>query len=161
MERFFLLDRVKQIKEHFAVKGEATVSDYFLKKCMAFAHVNLTGEILEKYTKLFDKLTLTLPVPDIVVYLERDTKELLELIKTKRNRKNESTITAEYLDALHENYLKQFKKLPDQRIVIINVTGMDFVNNEDDYKRILSVIDRDYPLGITYIENNYVKKLAA
>ena len=116
--------------------------------------------MFKQYAELFNELTPNLTDPDITFFFQRDIDELF-MFKERRNRPNEEYITREYLTNIHLNYLEDFKKHPGKKIVIVDVTGMDFVNNESDYRKVLSIMDRDYEPKITTIENDVVKSLAA
>ncbi|MEJ5268543.1 MAG: deoxynucleoside kinase, partial [Bacteroidales bacterium] len=64
---------------------------------------------------------------------------LLENIK-KRGRSYEQNINADYLKKIEESYFKFFNQEPDLNFLIIETDHIDFVNNEDDYKKIVDCI---------------------
>ena len=57
-------------------------------------------------------------------------------------------IKESYLADVQKGYFRYMKQQSEQRILIIDVNNIDFVNNETHYKTIVSLLDRDYPPGI-------------
>ena len=76
--------------------------------------------------------------PGLYVYLHQDTGRLLENIK-QRGRSYEQGITPEYLDKIHEGYLAHIKNQPN--VLVLDVTGRDFVHNQQDYLWVLEQIN--------------------
>ena len=108
-----------------------------------------------------DILEESLPKPDLLVYLHREVWDLLPKINGEdgRNRANEANITSEYLSDIEMAYFKYCERMRNQPILIIDITGMNFVKDEDHYKKILHVIDQDYPPGVTYIKDQSMLEL--
>ena len=63
-----------------------------------------------------------------MIYLEASCDVLLDRIET-RNNEYESTITADYLQALVEAYNKYFFYYNDTPLLVVNTSEIDFVNN--------------------------------
>ena len=82
-----------------------------------------------------------LPKPDIYVYLYQSTGRLLENIK-ERGRKYEQSIESEYLEKINEGYLDFIKSQHSDNIKIIDITELDFIKNRKDYLSILKEIIR-------------------
>lgn len=80
-----------------------------------------------------------LPKPDMYVYLYQNTERLLENIK-KRGRKYEQSIQASYLQKLNESYLEFIKNQNSENTKIIDISEMDFLRNRADYLKILKEI---------------------
>ena len=156
LELSFLADRFQQLKTHFnqgpGAAVPATVSDYLFNKCIIFAGINLTGDEAQLYQRLFDIADILLPKPDLLVYLHRSTHNLEHFIK-KRGRSYEQNIKKEYLENIHEGYMGHFKQLSDQRILVLDVTSIDFVKNENDYQKIVSLFEQDYSPGMHFISS--------
>jgi deoxyadenosine/deoxycytidine kinase len=88
-----------------------------------------------------------LPKPDLLVYLYVDVPRLQQNIR-KRGRNYEQEIKDSYLENIQNGYFDHIKKLNGLRILIIDTNNIDFVNNKEDYRSVLSLIDRDYSKGI-------------
>ncbi|MDA9564049.1 deoxynucleoside kinase, partial [Flavobacteriales bacterium] len=99
---------------------------------------------------LFTIIESALPSPDLIVYLYLDASQLLRNIE-KRGRDFEQTIEKEYLETIHAGYFEYFKQVKDKRVLIIDTSNLDFVNNQNDYHRIKEVISKKHELGITRI----------
>jgi deoxyadenosine/deoxycytidine kinase len=64
---------------------------------------------------------------------------LLQNIK-KRGRSYEQEIQVNYLDKINSGYLDYIKSQTELNILIIDVSGRDFVKNQEDYLYILDEI---------------------
>ena len=99
LEMSFLADRYQQLLEditQFDLFKDFVIADYDVFKSLIFAKVTLQQEEFNLYKKLFHLMHKELPKPDVYVYLYQSTDRLLENIK-KRGRKYEQSIEAEYL----------------------------------------------------------------
>ena len=80
-----------------------------------------------------------LPKPDVYIYLYQNTERLLENIK-KRGRSYENSIQADYLQKINDGYLEFIKNQHNDSIKIIDISGLDFVENRADYLLLLDQI---------------------
>jgi deoxyadenosine/deoxycytidine kinase len=80
-----------------------------------------------------------LPNPDLYIYLYQNTERLLENIK-KRGRDFEQEIEASYLQKINEGYIEFIRSQASDKIKIIDISNLDFVNNREDYLSILKEI---------------------
>ncbi len=151
VELSFLADRHQQLKKEVLkdVFKNNVIADYFFLKSMVFASGNLNTEEMELYTNLFTIINESLPKPDLFVYLHQNVENLLINIK-KRGRSYEQTIQADYLQKVENNYFDFFKKTNDLRIVIIDISHLDFSNRGENYQHLIKVINKPYDIGITY-----------
>ena len=142
LEMSFLADRYHQLSDgiaQFDLFKNFIVSDYFIFKSLIFAQVTLPKEEYNLYRKMFDILYKEISKPDIYIYLYQNTKRLLENIKN-RGRAYEQNIQPEYLDKIHEGYLNFIKTRVHLKTLIIDISDLDFVNNNDDYKFVINQI---------------------
>ncbi len=137
LELFFMAERYKQLKEVMVqeIFFPFTVSDYFFIKSRLFAQNNLSKD------------DSSLPKPDLLVYLHTDIKSLQKNIK-KRDRSYEQDITDDYLKKIQEKYLDFFKKQMDFPVLIIDVTNVDFIQNDEKYQKIIAAIKQPYSFGV-------------
>lgn len=143
LELSFLSERFAQLKNILATKDlfkEIVVADYFIHKCLIFSKANLKGDEYDLFAKMYSIIEQSLPKPDLLIYLHVETDQLLRNIK-KRGREYEQNIKAEYLEEVKESYFNFIKQHPDLNILTIDVTGMDFVNNVNDYQNIVSIVE--------------------
>ena len=102
---FFLFQRVKQIQElkQGDIFSSKKVSDFLLDKDKLFAKATLSKEELKLYEQIYEYLSLDLPTPDLVVYLQAETKTLYERVM-HRGIEMEKSISYDYLELLNETY---------------------------------------------------------
>ncbi len=139
LEMSFLADRYQQLLEditQFDLFKECVVADYDAYKSLIFAKVTLAEEEFNLYKKLFNLMHKELAKPDVYVYLYQNTDRLIENIQ-KRGRKYEKGIPPEYLNKINAGYLEYIKTQPQEKVKIIDVSGMDFVKNRKDYLFVL------------------------
>ena len=142
LEMSFLADRYQQISDdlsQFDLFKDFIVSDYDIFKSLIFAKVTLQEEEFKLYRKLFDIMYKEIPKPDLYVYLYQNTERLLQNIK-KRGRSYEQNIPSSYLEKINQGYLDFIKTQPNLNVCIIDVSKMDFVKNDSDYKNIIDEI---------------------
>jgi deoxyadenosine/deoxycytidine kinase len=151
LELSLLLERHHQLIEQVSLQQlhqSACVSDYYYIKSLLFSRINLPEAQHLLFKKVFELITVNLPMPDLIVYLNRPVAVLRSAI-VKRGRAFEQQITAAYLASIQQTYTTYFKSIKDKRILILNIGELDFEKNKDDYKKISSLINKPYPLGIT------------
>ncbi|WP_034259529.1 2-amino-4-hydroxy-6-hydroxymethyldihydropteridine diphosphokinase [Altibacter lentus] len=142
LEMSFLADRYQQLLEDIKqidLFQDCVVADYDAYKSLIFAKVTLQEEEFELYKKLFHLMHKELPKPDVYVYLYQNTERLLENIK-KRGRRYEQSIEASYLQKINEGYLDFIKTQHNDTIKIIDISNLDFIKNRKDYLTILKSI---------------------
>ncbi|WP_258455120.1 2-amino-4-hydroxy-6-hydroxymethyldihydropteridine diphosphokinase [Aequorivita sp. CIP111184] len=142
LEMSFLADRYQQLVDditQFDLFKESVIADYDVNKSLIFASITLPEEEYSLYKKLFYVMHKELPKPDVYIYLYQNTERLLENIK-KRGRKYEQSIQVEYLQKLNTGYLEFIKNQHSDNIKIIDISEMDFLKNRADYLEILKKI---------------------
>jgi len=135
---FFLFQRVKQIQElkqddiFFPVR----ISDFLLDKDQLFAKATLSDQELDLYKQIYNYLSLDLPTPDLVIYLQAESKTLFERVLL-RGIDMEKNITLKYLDILNESYKEFFLQYERSPVLIVNSDLLDLANNKNDYNLLL------------------------
>jgi deoxyguanosine kinase len=154
LELSFLADRYRQLKEELVSQDlfkSFTVADYYFMKSLVFAASTLSGDEYNLYRQIFYIIYGSLPKPDIYVYLHLNPDKLLLNIE-KRGRNYERSISWEYLKKIEESYFSFFRQNPENRYLIIDINEIDFVENNDNYTRIVSTIfDGEYPVGVSRV----------
>jgi deoxyguanosine kinase len=142
LELSFLADRYHQLKEELTTPDlfhPLTVADYYFMKSLIFSRQTLSDDEYNLYKQLFEIIHKSLPKPDLFVYLSMSTDRLLEQIK-QRGRAYEQNISAAYLEKIHGSYLEFIKQQPSLPTLIIDANNINFLNNEEDYKKITEAI---------------------
>ena len=154
LELSFLASRYKQLKEELAPQDlfkSFTVADYYFMKSLVFASSTLQGEEYNLYRTIFYIIYGSLPKPDIFVYLHLSAERLLNNIK-KRGRDYEKSITMEYLQKIQESYFTFFRQNPENKYLVIDINGIDFVANENHYRKIIDTIfGREHSTGLNMV----------
>ena len=135
---FFLFQRVKQIQElkQEDIFTQNRVSDFLLDKDRLFAKATLSAEELKLYEQIYTYLAIDLPTPDLVIYLQAETKTLYERVM-HRGIEMEKTISFEYLELLNETYKEFFFEFDRSPVLIVNSDYLDFQFNKSDYNLLL------------------------
>jgi deoxyguanosine kinase len=142
LEMSFLAERYQQINDDLSqldLFSRFVVSDYFVFKSLIFSKVTLSEDEFSLYRKLFDILYKDTPKPDLYVYLHQSIDQL-KLNIENRGREYESSIQADYLQSINDSYLEYLRTQQSFPVKIIDLTGIDFVNNRQDYLKILKEI---------------------
>ena len=150
VELFFMTERHKQLQSAFAEADLFTplsISDYFFLKTQLFAKNNLNNEEFRLFYRLFEVLNSTFPKPDLLIYLHRSVEDLMSNIK-KRGRTYETDISAEYLLNIQNVYFEYFRTETSLPIVIVDVEGVDFINNRYFYEALVEVMGQEFPKGV-------------
>lgn len=153
LELFFMAERYKQLKDFVAIPDlfqQKTVSDYLFTKSLIFANITLKEDENALFRRLFNIINAQLPQPELIVYLHNTIPNLLYNISI-RGRSYEQNIKSEYLELLQAAYLQYFKSINNSRILIVDASKIDFVNNNKDYEKIKNLFLQSYSKGIHYI----------
>lgn len=151
LELSFLSERYHQIKTelgHPDLFRQSVISDYFLAKSFIFSKYNLKDDEMKLFEKLFSIINLQAPTPDLYVYLHLPVEKLLENIML-RGRHYEKNIRLEYLKEVQEGYFGFFKSQRNMKILVLDTSQLDFVNNKSDFMQLKNVIlEADYEVGL-------------
>ena len=142
LELSFLADRYRQLKEELVEQDlfrYFTVADYYFMKSLVFSSKTLEKDEFNLYRQIFYIIYGSLPKPDLFVYLHVPPERLLRNI-AMRGRDYEKTITAEYLSGIQESYFTFFRQNPENRYLVLDVSNIDFVINDEDYRKVTEVI---------------------
>lgn len=154
LELSFLSERFSQLKKEVNQEdlfAPQIVSDYIISKCQIFAKNNLPEDEYQLFLKMYEIVESSVSRPDLMIYLYQDVEQLLFNIR-KRGRDYEQKIEASYLENIQRQYMEFIRQHEEQRIVVIDTSGLDFVQNEEDYQWIKEKILKEYPLGLTRIQ---------
>jgi deoxyadenosine/deoxycytidine kinase len=154
VELFFMTERHKQLQEELQQTNlfdGTIIADYFFLKTLLFAKNNLSDEEYRLFQRLFHILNAQFPRPGLLVYLHRPVNYLQENIR-KRARSFETDISAAYLQQIQQAYLDFFRSDLVQPTLIIQMKGHDFIETPGFYAKIVDLLKKDYPAGVTYVE---------
>jgi deoxyguanosine kinase len=154
LELSFLASRYKQLNEELVPQDlfkTFTVADYYFMKSLVFASSTLTGDEYYLYRQIFYIIYGSLPKPDLFVYLHLNPDRLLQNIR-KRGRKYEESISREYLQKIQDSYFTFFRQNEGIKYLIIDINAIDFVADDKQYAKIIETIFyNDYTVGLNNV----------
>lgn len=151
LELSFLAGRYRQLKEEISATDlfkTFTIADYYFVKSLVFARSTLQEDEFNLYRQLFQIIYQQLPLPNLYVFLHAKPERLLKNIAS-RGRDYEQEISADYLIQIQKSYFDYFKTEDRFPIVVIETTDIDFVDNPQDYNRLVKeILEKTYAKGL-------------
>jgi deoxyadenosine/deoxycytidine kinase len=147
---FFLLSRHRQLQElaHRDLFHQITLCDYIFPKDKIFAYLNLDDSELLIYDKLYAMLEEQVVKPDMVIYLQAETRTLVERIRG-RDRDYEKEISEAYINEVNKAYNYFFFHYNQTPLLVIDTTSIDFVHHEEHLDELIEQI-RKMDRGVQY-----------
>lgn len=136
----FLISRYEQLRTIPPVRARPVISDYTQAKDPIFARVLLHDREVELYKRLTVGLDVSVPRPDLTVYVDASNEILLDRIR-QRNRPYEASIDGQYLDALREGYARHHDSIGKLQVLSIDTSSFDLCSEsqlDSLYKKILT-----------------------
>ena len=146
LQVYFLKSRFQQLLA-FQKSNKTIVQDRTIyEDAFIFApNLNAMGLMNQRdfknYRELFDLMESLIEGPDLLIYLRSSIPNLVNKIH-KRGREYENSISIEYLSRLNERYEAWISTYDKNKLVIIDVDDLDFVENKEDFKTVLAEIDK-------------------
>ncbi len=110
--------------------SQGVISDYIFAKDRIFATVTLSDEELALYDQVANLVSVDIPKPDLVIYLQSDPKVIMSRIRN-RNRPMERGLKTDYLQKIIAAYDQFFFHYQETPLLIVQTDRMNFVDNED------------------------------
>ena len=134
---YSLMERQKRIREVLA--GDApgpVISDFLMEKDRIFANLNLDDNELKLYERFYEALTVDMPQPDLVIYLQAKPEVLRTRIAKKRAHE-EREIAIEYVEEVARAYEHFFFRYEGADLLVIDTSEIDFVERSEDLQQLL------------------------
>tara|TARA_B100000795_G_C22649438_1_gene379725 strand:- start:10 stop:654 length:645 start_codon:yes stop_codon:yes gene_type:complete len=149
LELFFMAERYHQLKKQKEqdLFQPITIADYFFMKSKLFAQNNLQKDEHQLFNSLFEIMLSSLSNPDLLVYLYADVSRLQQNIKD-RGRSFEQEITNEYLQNIQDRYLDYLRKQTHFPVLLLDISNVDFKEDEKVYSRIKALLQNPYEIGV-------------
>jgi len=143
LEMSFLAARFSQMEKVFRKdeNKKLIISDYHFFKSRLFAEINLNENEMNLYSSFFNLTSSQVPQPDLLIFLKSDIGRLQANIR-HRGREFEKDITAGYLEKINLKYQDFIEKKTKKNVLIINSNELDFVNREEDFLSIITLINK-------------------
>ena len=145
LQIYFLNSRFRQVKE-IHEKRKNVIQDRTIYEDANIFAPNLhamglmTNRDFENYRSLFELMEENVSAPDLLIYLRSSIPNLVSQIH-KRGREYENSISIEYLSRLNERYEAWIHNYKKGELLIVDIDDLDFVENKEDLKKIISLID--------------------
>jgi deoxyguanosine kinase len=150
VQLFFLLSRFRQLQDlaQRDLFQQITICDYIFPKDKIFAYLNLDDSELLIYDKLYALLEEKVPKPDLVIFLQAETRTLVERI-ARRSRAYEAQISEVYVNEVNKAYNYFFFHYTQTPLLVIDTTAIDFVHHEEHLVELMEQI-RKMDRGVQY-----------
>lgn len=147
----FLLSRYKQLLDlqQEDLFYNYMIADYIFEKDKIFAYLNLQNDELQLYEKIVSFIEKNIRKPDLIIYLQSNVERLMANI-THRGREYEREMKEEYISDLNEGYNYFFFRYKATRLMVVNATEIDFVNNNRDFEDLVAEILKPEHTSIEY-----------
>ncbi len=145
---FFLLSRYRQqiTKLRPALRRGPVIADYTFAKDSLFAHLNLKGDELAMYERVYDALNEKIPSPDLLVFLRADLEVLMARIAA-RDRPYERNMDPDYIEQLrlaYEEFVANYSASP---VLFVDTNDLNIVQNPDDLASVVRRIKSSLEYG--------------
>ena len=145
---FFLLSRYRQQVSTIPplLWRKPIISDYSFAKDSLFAHLNLDGDELDVYRRVYEALNEKIPPPDLLVFLRADLDVLMGRIAA-RDRPYERGMDPDYIEQLrlaYETFVKDYDEAP---VLVIDTNDLNVVRNPADLESVARRIKTSLQYG--------------
>lgn len=140
---FFLFQRARQMQalRQGDIFRPVRVADFLMEKDRLFARLTLDDEEFKLYEQVYNQMTIDVPQPDLVIYLQAPVEVLRERIRA-RGIACEQQIGTEYLQRVVEAYARLFHYYEGAPLLIVNAAEIDLVGSDRDFEALLERVCR-------------------
>lgn len=145
LQIYFLNSRFRQVNE-IRTNEKTTIQDRTIyEDAYIFAsNLHKSGHISDRdyqsYLDIFNSMINFVQAPDLLIYLRSDIPKLVRQIQ-KRGREYEYAMRLDYLKNLNEHYENWISNYRHGKLLIVNVSDLDFVERVEDFSFIVNRID--------------------
>jgi len=145
LQVYFLKSRFQQLlafqnNKKTIVQDRTIYEDAFIFAPNLNAMGLMNQRDFKNYRELFDLMESLIEGPDLLIYLRSSIPNLVNKIH-KRGRDYENSISIDYLSRLNERYEAWISTYDKNKMVIIDVDDLDFIENKDALGTVLAEID--------------------
>ena len=132
----FLYERYRRLADINMDGAAPILSDFLFEKDKIFAYINLDNDELRLYERYFDMLAPSLPIPDLVIYLQAKP-EILRKRVSRKGDPAETEISPEYVEAVARAYEHFFFRYSASNLLVVDTSDIDFVERNEDLQELL------------------------
>lgn len=137
--RFQQMNRIMQNKKS-TIQDRTIYEDAHIFAENLYENGILSQRDYANYRGLYDSMISFITPPDLLIYLRADIPTLVGQIE-KRGRSYENSIRIDYLKNLNRQYEDWIVSYTYSKLLIIDVSKIDFVNNREDFAGILEKVE--------------------
>ena len=147
LQIFFLNSRFNQIQKisesnNVVIQDRSIYEDYEVFTKTLYDSGGLMEREFNNYKRLYNTILKYINEPDLLIYLRNLNIEKIISNIDKRSRKFEKSIDKEYLKKLNIYYENWIKKHPQEKILTIDLSEDDFIEDPKFLKKIYSMIEK-------------------
>jgi deoxyadenosine/deoxycytidine kinase len=136
-QMYFLHERHRRLAElRLNEIPGPVIGDFLFEKDKIFAYVNLDNEELKLYERYFAMMSATIPVPDLVIYLQAKPEVLRKRV-SKKGEPSEKQLSLEYLEEVARAYEHFFFRYSASNLLVVDTSEIDFVERNEDLQELL------------------------
>jgi len=141
VQLFFLYQRAQQIQalRQSDMFSPVTIADFLMDKDRMFAQLNLDDDEFSLYEQAYANLTLHVPQPELVIYLQASVEVLAKRVQL-RGRSMERHMDTDYMQQVADAYTRFFHYYNSAPLLIVNTEDIDLVNDNNDYNMLLEQV---------------------
>ena len=147
LQIFFLNSRFNQIQKisesnNVVIQDRSIYEDYEVFTKTLYDSGVLMEREFNNYKRLYNTILKYINEPDLLIYLRNlNINKIISNID-KRSRKFEKSIDKDYLKKLNIYYENWIKKHPQEKILTIDLSEDDFIEDPKFLKKIYSMIEK-------------------
>ena len=147
LQIFFLNSRFNQIQKisesnNVVIQDRSIYEDYEVFTKTLYDSGILMEREFNNYKRLYNTILKYINEPDLLIYLRNLNIDKIISNIDKRSRKFEKSIDKEYLKKLNIYYENWIKKHPQEKILTIDLSEDDFIEDPKFLKKIYSMIEK-------------------
>ena len=147
LQIFFLNSRFNQIQKisesnNVVIQDRSIYEDYEVFTKTLYDSGVLMEREFNNYKRLYNTILKYINEPDLLIYLRNLNIDKIISNIDKRSRKFEKSIDKEYLKKLNIYYENWIKKHPQEKILTIDLSEDDFIEDPKFLKKIYSMIEK-------------------
>ena len=147
LQIFFLNSRFNQIQKisesnNVVIQDRSIYEDYEVFTKTLYDSGVLMEREFNNYKRLYNTILKYINEPDLLIYLKNLSIDKIISNIDKRSRKFEKAIDKEYLKKLNLYYENWIKEHPQDKVLIIDLSENDFMENPKFLKKIYSMIEK-------------------
>ena len=147
LQIFFLNSRFNQIQKisesnNVVIQDRSIYEDYEVFTKTLYDSGVLMEREFNNYKRLYNTILKYINEPDLLIYLRNLNIDKIISNIDKRSRKFEKAIDKEYLKKLNLYYENWIKEHPQDKVLTIDLSENDFMENPKFLKKIYSMIEK-------------------